>query len=154
MVSLGVILFSTKCFLFVYMYIDLFKLKAYLKIVTLTSPGFFLAHLELMVSYWDRAVWGVRRPLSTFYLVYAIAATFSVQSSWNLVRMFVSIKSRTSSKLGHFGSKTRSLGQILEKFCVCSRCHIFSEILEKFGRNVCLDKILDKFEIWSYGVKN
>ena len=29
MVSLTVILFSTKCFLFVYMYIDLLKLKAY-----------------------------------------------------------------------------------------------------------------------------
>ena len=29
MVSLTVTLFSTKCFLFVYMYIDLFKLKAY-----------------------------------------------------------------------------------------------------------------------------
>ena len=29
MVSLMVILFSTKCFLFVYMYIDLLKLKAY-----------------------------------------------------------------------------------------------------------------------------
>ena len=29
MVSLMVTLFSTKCFLFVYMYIDLFKLKAY-----------------------------------------------------------------------------------------------------------------------------
>ena len=29
MVSVMVILFSTKCFLFVYMYIDLLKLKAY-----------------------------------------------------------------------------------------------------------------------------
>ena len=29
MVSLMIILFSTKCFLFVYMYIDLLKLKAY-----------------------------------------------------------------------------------------------------------------------------
>ena len=29
MVSLAVILFSTKCFLFVYIYIDLLKLKAY-----------------------------------------------------------------------------------------------------------------------------
>ena len=38
-----VILFSTKCFLFVYIYIDLFNLKPIncLKIVMLTSPGFF-----------------------------------------------------------------------------------------------------------------
>ena len=65
--------------------------------------------------------------------------------------MFVLIKSRTSFNLGHMGSKTRSLGQILEKPCVCSRCHIFSQILVKLGPNVCLDKISDKFEIWSRG---
>ena len=44
-------------------------------------------------------------------------------------------------KLGHVGSKTRSLGQILEKPCVRSRGHIFSPILMKLGQNVCLDKI-------------
>ena len=62
-------------------------------------------HEVLMVSCCDRAVSVVCRPSSTFYLVYTLEATFSVQSSWNLVRMFVSIKSRTSSKLGHVGSK-------------------------------------------------
>ena len=41
MVSLMVILFSTKCFLFFYMCIDLSKPINYLKIVMLTSPGFF-----------------------------------------------------------------------------------------------------------------
>ena len=43
MVSLMVILFSKKCFLFFNMYIDLLKLKAnkLFKIVMLTSPGFF-----------------------------------------------------------------------------------------------------------------
>ena len=39
--------------------------------------------------------------------------------------MFISINSRPSSKLGHVGSKTRSLGQILEKPCVRSRRHSF-----------------------------
>ena len=58
-----------------------------------------------------------------------------------------------SLNLGHVGSKTRSLGQILEKPCVCSRCHIFSQILVKFGPNVRLDKISDRFEIWSCGAK-
>ena len=33
--------------------------------------------------------------------------------------------SRSRSKLGHVGSKTRSLGQILEKLCVHSRRHSF-----------------------------
>ena len=48
--------------------------------------------------------------------------------------------------MGHIGSKTRSLGQILEKPCVCSRDHIFSLIIMKLGQNVCLDEILDEFE--------
>ena len=68
--------------------------------------------------------------------------------------MFVSIKSQMSSKLGHVESKTRSLGQILEKPCVHSRGHIFSLILMNLGQNVCLDEISDKFEIGSCGVKN
>ena len=47
---------------------------------------------------------------------------------------------------GHFGSKTRSLGQMLEKPCVHSRGHIFSLITMKLGQDVYLDKIWDQFE--------
>ena len=36
-----------------------------------------------------------------------------------------------SLKIGHVRSKTRSLGQILEKCCVSSRGHIFSLIILK-----------------------
>ena len=54
------------------------------------------------------------------------------------------MKSRTSLKMGHVGSKTRSLGQILEKPCVLSRSHIFSPIIMKLGQNVCFDEISDK----------
>ena len=39
--------------------------------------------------------------------------------------MLIIIISRSSSKLGHVGSKTRSLGQILEKTSVHSRGHSF-----------------------------
>ena len=49
MVALMVILFSTKCFLFIYMYIDLLKLKAY-KIFENSdadSPGFFFKEANL-----------------------------------------------------------------------------------------------------------
>ena len=67
--------------------------------------------------------------------------------------MFVLIKSRMSLKLGHVGLKTRSLGQILKKPCVRSRCHIFSRILVKFGLNVFLDIISEKFEIEHMGSK-
>ena len=56
--------------------------------------------------------------------------------------------------MGHVGSKTRSLGQILEKPCVRSRGHIFSWILMKVGQDVCLDDISDEFENGSHGVKN
>ena len=49
--------------------------------------------------------------------------------------------------MGHVGSKTKSLGQILEKPFVRSRGHIFSLIIMKLGQNVCLDKISDDFEM-------
>ena len=64
------------------------------------------------------------------------------------------MKSRMISKMGHVGSKTRSLGQILEKPCVRSRGHILSRILMEVGLDVCLDDISDQFENGSRGVKN
>ena len=55
--------------------------------------------------------------------------------------------------MGQFESKT-TVGQMLEKLCVCSRGNIFSAIIMKLGQNVCVDKILDKFENTSCWVKN
>ena len=86
--------------------------------------------------------------------MYALEATFLVQYSSKLVRMFALVKSGMSLKMGHVGSKTRSLGQILEKPFICSGCHIFSPTLLKIGQNVCLDNILDEFENESCWVKN
>ena len=51
MVLPTVILFCTKCFLFVYMYIDLLKPINYLKIVMLTSPGFFFKEANLFILF-------------------------------------------------------------------------------------------------------
>ena len=48
--------------------------------------------------------------------------------------------------MGHDGSKTWLLGQILEKPCVGSRGHIFSPIIMKLGHSICLDEVSDKFE--------
>ena len=48
--------------------------------------------------------------------------------------------------MGHVGSKTKSLGQMLKRLCVCSRGHIFSPIIMKLSQNVCLDEILGDFE--------
>ena len=56
--------------------------------------------------------------------------------------------------MGHVGSKTKLLGQILEKPCVRFRGHIFSSSIMKLGQNVCLDKISDKFENGSCQAKN
>ena len=66
----------------------------------------------------------------------------------------VLMKSQTSWKMGHVRSKTRSLGHILEKPCVRSRGHIFSQIIMKLGQNFCLDKISDEYENVSCQVKN
>ena len=46
------------------------------------------------------------------------------------------IISRTSSKLGHVGSKTRSLGQILEKLGVHSSVHSFVSNVMTLCQNV------------------
>jgi hypothetical protein len=43
--------------------------------------------------------------------------------------------------LGNLGSKTRSLGQIIEKPCVDIRGHRFHPIFMKFGQNFYLDEI-------------
>ena len=60
--------------------------------------------------------------------------------------------SQTSSKM--VVSKTRSLGQILEKPCVCSISHMFSPMIMKLGQNVCLGKISEELENGSCRVKN
>ena len=59
-----------------------------------------------------------------------------------------------SSKLRHVGSKTKSLGQILEKPCVPARDHIFSLIILKLDQNGCLDEISTDLKNGSCRVKN
>ena len=44
--------------------------------------------------------------------------------------------SRSSLRLGHVGSKTRSLDQILEKPCVYSRGYSFDSKLTELDQNV------------------
>ena len=55
--------------------------------------------------------------------------------------------------MGHVGSKTRSLDQILEKPCVRPRAHIFSPIIVKFCQNVHINEISDEFEKSHVGSK-
>ena len=73
-------------------------------------------------------------------------ATFLVQSSSNLLRMIILTISQSSSNMGDVGSKTRSVGQIIEKPCEHSSGHIFGPIFIKLAQNDYLDNISVKFE--------
>ena len=75
-----------------------------------------------------------------------LEATVLAQSSSNLLRMNVLTISRSSSNMGHVGSKTRSVGQIIEKPFEHSRSHSFGPIFIKFAQNDHLDNISVKFE--------
>ena len=67
--------------------------------------------------------------------------------------MLVLMISRSSSKLEHLVSKTRSPGQISVK-SYHSSGHIFQAIIMNLTQYVCLDEFLVKFETGSLGVKN
>ena len=60
----------------------------------------------------------------------------------------------SSWKMGHVRSKSRSLGQMLEKPYVCSRGNIFSPIIMKLYQHFCLDEIPNEFENESCRVEN
>ena len=57
--------------------------------------------------------------------------------------------SRSDLKLGHVGSKTRALGQILDKPCVHSRGHKFDHKSMKLYQNANDNYIKAKFETGS-----
>ena len=90
-----------------------------------------------------RAPSAVRRAPSAvnFWLVTTLAATVLIQSSPNLVRIIIMTRSRSSSNMGHMGSKTRSLGQLKEKSLDLQILHIFSPIMAKLAQNDQLDKL-------------
>ena len=67
--------------------------------------------------------------------MYSLEGIVLIQSSWNFVWMCDVIKSRPEFKIGHVGSKTRSLGQFLEKPCVLSRRHRLDPVFMKLCQN-------------------
>ena len=99
-------------------------------------------HKVLRVSYCDTAVSVVHRVSSAFLACVCSRGHIIMKLGQNVCLDEISDK----CKEGSCQSKTRSLGQILEKPCVCCRGHIFSPIIMKLVQNVCLDKFLDKFE--------
>ena len=62
--------------------------------------------------------------------------------------------SRLSSNMGHVESKTRSVGQIIEKHCEHSRGHRFGPIIIKLAQNDYFNNISVTFEYGSCRVKN
>ena len=86
--------------------------------------------------------------------MYTLEDTVLIQSSRNFIRKLIIIISRSSSKLGHVGSKTRSLGQILEKRCLHFRGHSFDSKLTKLNLNVNDHNVMVKFETGSCWVEN
>ena len=75
-----------------------------------------------------------------------LEATVLVQSSSDLLRMIILTISQSSWNMGDAGSKTRSVGQIMEKPCEHSRGHIFGPIFIKLAQNDHLDNISVKLE--------
>ena len=67
--------------------------------------------------------------------------------------MFVLIISQSSSIMGGMGSKSRSLGQILVKYCLQSRGHSIDAIFLKLAQNICLDNISVKSDHGWDGVR-
>ena len=87
-----------------------------------TPSCFFVSspdHEVPRMGFCDRAM-SVVQLASPVVNVLPLEATFSVRYTWNFIRIFVLLKARTSFKMGHVGSKTRSLNQIFEKLCVRS----------------------------------
>ena len=103
-------------------------------------------------------VWGgvkkqVTRSNLTKNLVYALGAkAFVAQSSSNLLRMFILMIYRPSLIMGEVGSKSRSLGQILETSCLCSRGQIFGPHFLKLAQDVYTDYISVRFDNGWVGV--
>ena len=71
-------------------------------------------------------------------LVNTLEATFLVQSSSNLLRMIILTISQLGSNIGDVTSKTRSVGQIMEKPCEHSKGHIFGPIFIKLAQMIIL----------------
>ena len=75
-----------------------------------------------------------------------LEARVLVQSSSNLLRMIILTISQLSSNMGDIWSKTRSVGQIMEKPCEHSRGQSFGPIFIKLAQNDHPDNISVKFE--------
>ena len=101
--------------------------------MTLECPASVVRRASCVVR---RASCVVRRQ----HYVTTLKATVLVQSSSNLLRMFILMSTRTLLNMGVVGSKSRSLGQILEKPCYRIAGHSFGPMFFKLAQDVYLDE--------------
>ena len=95
---------------------------------------------EIYVKYDRRSHWLKTRSPGQI-LVHFRGHSFNAIFMQLCQNVFFSIKSRTGPKLGHVRSKTKSPGQILEKFYVIGGRHSFGPVLMKLCQNVYRYKI-------------
>ena len=86
-------------------------------------PQWNLGHVQNWVTWGQKQGHQVK---SKENIVNTLEVPFFKQSSWILLKMLVLMISRSSSKLGHMGSKTRSPCQIKGKPCKHSWSHFWS----------------------------
>ena len=112
------------------------------------SKGFFAIKKRFFLVIRECPSSVVRRASSVVnnFVVTTLQPIILIQSSLNLLRMFILIISRTSSNMGWVGSKSRSLGQIFVKSCYHSRGHNFDPIFIKLAQNAYIYNISDKFQ--------
>jgi hypothetical protein len=75
------------------------------------------------------------------WVVNTQAVTVLIGPFLNFVRMFVSMQSRTSSKMGHLGSKTRSQELKIAKVCQHSSGCSFDPNILKICQENCLNNL-------------
>ena len=81
------------------------------------------------------------------FVVTTLQTTFFIQSSLNLLRIFIFMISRTNLNMDvAWWSKSGSRGQILVKLCFHSAGHCFDLIFITLAKNVYLDHYSDEFE--------
>ena len=76
--------------------------------------------------------------------LYTLEVTLLAQPSSNLLRIIILMMSRSGSIMGGVGSKSRSLGQIFEKFVYTLEVPLLAQ--SQLAQNYFHDDVLVKFD--------
>ena len=103
----------------------------------------------------------LKTKIAIFHFVYTLASTNINQSSPNLVKIYMTIRSQMSSILDLIGQKDQNyLPLNLKKKCYIWLCFLssiykFYPVITKLGQNTCIHnhKILDEFDYGSNWIR-